>query len=117
MGYRGCHGGAMMVKSVVFFKRRAGMPVDEFQAYWRTRHPDVVLKLPGLRRYVQSHTLPSIYARREPVYDGIAELWSDDLTALRAMVREPQYQRVKADEANFIDGATMGGIVTREHVI
>jgi len=106
-----------MIKSVVFFKRRPGLPVDQFQTYWRTRHPEVVVKLTGIRRYVQSHTLPSIYAKREPVYDGIAELWSDDLAALRAMVREPQYQRVKADEANFIDGATMGGIVTREHVI
>jgi hypothetical protein len=30
-----------MVKAVAFFKRKAGMPVDEFQAYWLTRHPDV----------------------------------------------------------------------------
>jgi uncharacterized protein (TIGR02118 family) len=106
-----------MIKSVVFFKRKPGMPVDEFQAYWLTRHPDVVTGLPGIRRYVQSHTLPSIYAKREPVYDGIAELWTDDMEALRAMVRAPHYERVKADEAVFIDGATMGGLVAREHVI
>jgi uncharacterized protein (TIGR02118 family) len=106
-----------MIKSVVFFKRRAGMPVEEFQAYWRTRHAEVVIGLPGLRRYVQSHTLPSIYKKREPPYDGIAELWSDDFDALRAITRHPHYQLVKADEARFIDGATMGGLVTREHVI
>jgi uncharacterized protein (TIGR02118 family) len=106
-----------MIKSVVFFKRKAGMPVDEFQAYWRTHHAKVVSALPGVRRYVQSHTRPSIYARREPVYDGIAELWNDDVEALRAMMRHPHYQVVRADEANFIDGATMGGLVTREHVI
>ncbi len=106
-----------MIKSVVFFKRRAGMPVEEFQAYWRARHADVVIGLPGLRRYVQSHTRPSIYKKREPPYDGIAELWSDDFDALRAMTRHPHYQLVKADEARFIDGATMGGLVTREHVI
>lgn len=106
-----------MIKSVVFFKRRPGMPVDRFQAYWRTRHPDVVTGLPGIRRYVQSHTLPSIYAKREPVYDGIAEVWADDLDALRAMVRAPHYQVVKDDEAVFIDGASMGGLVTQEHVI
>jgi uncharacterized protein (TIGR02118 family) len=106
-----------MIKSVVFFKRKPGMPVDEFQKYWLTRHPDAVTALPGIRRYVQSHTLPSIYARREPVYDGIAELWTDDMEALRAMVRAPQYARVKADEAVFIDGTTMGGLVAREHVI
>lgn len=47
-----------MVKAVSFFKRRAGMDVEEFQAYWRTRHPEVVTKLSGVGRYVQSHTRP-----------------------------------------------------------
>jgi uncharacterized protein (TIGR02118 family) len=106
-----------MVKSVVFFKRKAGMEVGEFQEYWRTRHREVVLQLPGVRRYVQSHTLPSIYRKREPVYDGIAEIWNDSLEALRAMVRDPHYQVVKADEAQFIDAASMAGLVTREQVI
>ena len=106
-----------MIKSVAFFKRKPGMPVEEFQAYWRAKHPDVVTRLPGIRRYVQSHTLPAIYARREPAYDGIAEIWADDLPALRAMVRDPAYQRVKADEAVFIDGGTMGALVASEHVI
>ena len=41
-----------MVKAVAFFKRRSGMAVDEFHTYWRTRHPEVVTKLPGVRRYV-----------------------------------------------------------------
>jgi uncharacterized protein (TIGR02118 family) len=106
-----------MVKSVVFFKRKAGMEVDEFQEYWRTRHPEVVLQLPGVRRYVQSHTLPSIYRKREPVYDGIAEIWGDSLEALRAMIHDSHYQAVKADEAQFIDRSSMAALVTREHVI
>jgi uncharacterized protein (TIGR02118 family) len=106
-----------MIQSIVFFKRRSGMAVDEFQAYWRTRHAEVVAGLPGVRRYVQSHTLPAIYRTREPAYDGIAELWTDDLDAVRALTRQPHYQAVKADEARFIDGATMGGLVVQEHVI
>jgi len=106
-----------MIKSVVFFKRKAGMSVEDFQRYWRTRHAEVVSKLPGATRYVQSHTRPSIYRTREPVYDGIAEIWSDDMAALREMTKHPHYQAVRADEANFIDGASMLGIVTREHVI
>jgi uncharacterized protein (TIGR02118 family) len=63
-----------MVKALSFFKRRAGMSVEEFQAYWRSRHPDVVTKLPGVRRYVQLRTRPAAYQRGEPVYDGIAEV-------------------------------------------
>lgn len=106
-----------MVKVLTFLKRRPGMPVEEFQAYWRTRHPEVVTRLPGVRRYVQSHFLPAGYARGEPVWDGIAEVWADDTDALRAMTRSPQHAAVQEDEARFIDRSTMGFVVTEEHVV
>ncbi len=106
-----------MVKALSFFKRRTGMPVDAFQAYWRTRHPDVVVKLPGIVRYVQSHTLASGYRKGEPVYDGIAEVWFADTAAMRALAGTPAHGAVLADEAKFIDHATMGMVITDEHVI
>ena len=106
-----------MVKAVSFFRRKAGMPVEEFQEYWRTRHPDAVLGLPGVRRYVQSHTLRSGYRMRQPVYDGIAELWFDDSAAMRALRGTPAYAAVEVDEARFIDRASMGLIITEEHVL
>jgi uncharacterized protein (TIGR02118 family) len=106
-----------MVKVLTFITRKAGMPVDEFQRYWRTRHPEVVTKLPGIRRYVQSHVLPSAYAKGEPVHDGVAEVWADDTDAFRAMTKSPAYADVVADEAKFIDRARMGTIVTEDHVV
>jgi len=106
-----------MVKALSFFKRRAGMPVDEFQAYWRNRHPDVVTKLPGVRRYVQSHTRAAAYERGEPVYDGIAEVWFDDTAAMHALRGTPAVAEVQEDEARFIDRSTMGLIITEDHVI
>jgi len=106
-----------VVKAVSFFKRRSDMSVEAFQAYWRAKHPDVVVKLPGIRRYVQSHTLVAGYAKGEPVYDGIAEVWFDDTGAMRALAGTAAYAAVQADEAAFIDRATMKLIVTEEHVI
>jgi uncharacterized protein (TIGR02118 family) len=106
-----------MVKVLTFLKRKPGMSVEDFQGYWLTRHPEVVMRLPGVRRYVQSHTLPSAYRKGEPVYDGIAEVWADGTDALRAMTRSPENAGVQADEANFIDRATMGFLVTEERVI
>ncbi|HEY4911688.1 MAG TPA: EthD domain-containing protein [Methylomirabilota bacterium] len=106
-----------MVKVVTFLKRKAGMSVEDFQRYWRTRHPEVVVRLPGVRRYVQSHTLASAYRKGEPVYDGIAEVWAEDTEALRTMTRSPENAKVQADEAQFIDRATMGFLVTEEHVV
>jgi len=93
------------------------MPVEEFQAYWRTRHPEVVTRLPGVRRYVQSHTLLSAYRNDEPVYDGIAEVWADDTATLRAMTQSPNHAGVQEDEARFIDRASMGVIITEDHVV
>jgi len=106
-----------MVKVITFIKRKPGMPVEEFQGYWRARHPEVVTRLPGVRRYVQSHTLLSTYERGEPTYDGIAEVWADDTDALRAMTRSPGNADVQADEARFIDRPTMGVIITEDHVL
>ena len=106
-----------MVKAVSFFKRQSGMSVEAFQTYWRTVHPGVVVKLPGIRRYVQSHTLLAGYRKGEPIYDGIAEIWFDDTAAMRALAATPQYAAVQADEAKFIERSSMGLIITDEHVI
>jgi uncharacterized protein (TIGR02118 family) len=106
-----------MIKGIAFFKRRTGMSVEDFQAYWRDRHPEVVVKLPGLRRYVQSHTLRSGYRKGEPIYDGIAEVWFEDSKAMKALAGTPQFAAVEADEARFIDRGTMGLILTEEQVI
>ncbi len=106
-----------MVKALSFFKRRPEMTVEAFQEYWLARHPEVVVKLPGIRRYVQSHTRRSGYAKGEPVYDGIAEIWFDDTRAMRALGDTAAYAAVQADEARFIDRSTMGLLITDEHVI
>ena len=106
-----------MVKAVSFFKRKPGMSVEDFQSYWRTRHPEVVTRLPGLMRYVQSHTLLSGYRKGEPVSDGIAEVWFPDTAAMRALAGSPAYAAVRADEAQFIDHDTMKLVITEEHVI
>jgi uncharacterized protein (TIGR02118 family) len=106
-----------MVKALSFFKRRGGMPVDEFQTYWRTRHPAVVTRLAGVRRYVQSHTRPAVYATGDPIYDGIAEVWFDDTSAMRALADTPDMAAVQADEARFIDRSTMGLLITDDHVV
>ena len=106
-----------MVKVLSLLRRKAAMPVEEFQRYWRTRHPAVVVKLPGVRRYVQSHTLASSYAKGQPVYDGLAEVWADDTAALRAMTQSPENAAVVADEAQFLDRPATTFLLTEERVI
>ena len=106
-----------MIKLMTFFKRKQGMSVEAFQEYWRTNHAEVVTKLPGIQRYVQSHTLLGGYRKGEPAYDGVAEVWAEDTQALRAQGDTPEYAAVREDEPNFIDLSSMGSIITEEHTI
>jgi uncharacterized protein (TIGR02118 family) len=105
-----------MVKAVFFLKRKPGMGLDEFGSYWRTRHAELVRKLPGLRRYVQCHTIRSGYIKGEPVYDGVAELWYDDLEAIRRLEGTPEATAAAADGAAFLDTSKGGSILTEERV-
>ena len=106
-----------MIKLVAFFKRTPGLPVEEFQRHWRTRHAALVVRQAGLRRYVQNHAAPSADREREPDFDGVAEAWFDDVDAMRALAPSAEYAAVRADEANFIDPVSMRAVVTDEIVV
>ncbi len=106
-----------MIKMLIFFKRKAGMPLEAFQEHWRTTHAEIIVRLPGIRRYVQNHTLASGYAKDEPAFDGVAESSFDDTQAMKSLVGTLEYAAVLADEPNFIDPSSMGSVITEEHVI
>ena len=106
-----------MIKVVSVLQRKAGMGVEDFQAHWLHQHAAIVARLPGLRRYAQSHTLLGGYRKGQPAADGLAELWFDDSNALRALVGTAQLQAVLADEPKFVDMARFVQIHTDEHVI
>jgi uncharacterized protein (TIGR02118 family) len=106
-----------LIKIVIFFKRRPGMGVAAFQEHWRTAHAALIVKLPGIRRYVQNHALPAQSGGDEPAFDAVAESSFDDTQAMKALAQTPEYAAVLADEPNFIDRSTMGSIITDEHVI
>jgi len=104
-----------MVKLIYCITRKQGMSVEEFQRYWRETHGPIAARIPGLRRYVQCHTLPELYASdRPPSYDGAAELWFDDLEAFRQAMSSPEVSAAREDERNFIDHDRSFAIVTEE---
>jgi uncharacterized protein (TIGR02118 family) len=104
-----------MVKSINFLKRKPGMSVAAFQEYWRTTHAELVKKVPGLRKYLQCHTLLSGYRRGEPVYDGVAELWYDNTDVMRRIADLPESRVALADDENFLDMSRMTFILTQEY--
>lgn len=71
------------------------------------------MRLPGIRRYVQNYPLPG----SERLFDAVAESSFDDTQAMKALGGTAEFAAVLADEPNFIDRASMGTIVTEEHVL
>jgi uncharacterized protein (TIGR02118 family) len=90
-----------MIKFVGVVWRKPDLSREDFLHHWQTDHAEVVKKLPGLRKYVQGPAVAR--AGREPVIDGIAELWFDDVETLRKAWRSPEGQAVREDERRFID--------------
>jgi uncharacterized protein (TIGR02118 family) len=105
-----------MVKAIYFIKRKPGMNLDEFAEHWRTRHAEAVKKVPGLRRYIQCHTIRAGYRKGEPIYDGVAELWYDDVDAMRRIADAPESRAALADDADFLDMSKMDFILTEERL-
>lgn len=106
-----------MLKACTLIRRKSGISVEDFQDYWLTTHADIVVRMPQIKRYVQSHPLLGGYRKGHLAYDGVAEIWVDDIQALRQMAATDAYKAVIGDEMNFIDKGSMVLILTDEHVI
>ena len=103
-----------MVKLIYCISKKPGLTVEEFQRYWRETHGPIAARIPGLRRYVQCHVVPELYGRQDPPYDGAAELWFDDLDAMRAAMQSDEVKAAMEDEKNFIDHTRVASFVTTE---
>lgn len=106
-----------MLKAISVLKRHPDMSVEAFQDYWLNRHAPIVSRLPGLRRYVQSHTLLGGYRKQTPAADGLAELWFDDLDAMRRLEGTDEMAAVLADEGRFLAAGYPQQVLTGEIVI
>lgn len=107
-----------MVKLIFCLRRHPDLTWEEFSRYWGEVHAPLVAERAetlGIRRYVQMRTLQidEVHAglqRRngcvtEP-YDGVAELWFDDLQSFIAPSDDAARQaalELLADESNFLD--------------
>ena len=106
-----------MIKLVYCFTKRPDLTDAQFFHYWKHIHGPIGMRIPGLRRLVQSHALIDLPGLRPADFHGMAELWFDDLAALLAARQMPEFRVSEADEANFIDPTRVALFVTEEHEI
>jgi uncharacterized protein (TIGR02118 family) len=105
-----------VIKLVYCITRKPDLSQDEFSNYWHDVHGPIGRRIPGLPRLVQSHpVLPPAGYRMD--FDGMAELWFDDLEALSVARASPEWQASSDDEANFIDATRTALFVTEEREI
>ena len=95
-----------MIKSISLLRRKDGTTHEHFMKHWVEIHAPLAHKVPGLRRYVQSHIveerkrpdIPSI----DVEVDGIAELWYDDRESMARAHASAEAKALHADGALFI---------------
>jgi len=106
-----------MVKLVYCITKKAGLTDEQFFRYWREIHGPLGARIPRLRKLIQSRRLTVSSDRHQPDYDGMAELWFDDVEALLAARQSPEWKASTDDEANFIDHNKVAYFVSEEQVI
>ena len=106
-----------MIKLVYCFSKKPNLTEDEFFKYWRHVHGPIGARIPGLRRLIQSHRVRQAGDARAADFDGMAELWFDDMAALVAARTSAEWKASTEDEQNFIDPNRTANFLSEEYVI
>ena len=88
-----------MVKMVQLLVRAEGYTHEEFVERWQGDHAELAKELPDLRKYTTS--VPNAPERSE--YDGVVELYFENMAALEAAFDSESGEAVVADAAEFVD--------------
>ena len=112
-----------MIKFTILLKRKGTLTQAAFVEHHKTVHAGLFMSIPvvqdTVRRYVQQHAVPVELPGMPPIkYDGITELWFDDLDALGRCFSDPDYlARVRPDEESFLDLHACDFVVSTETVV
>lgn len=106
-----------MVKLVYCITKKQGMTDEDFFRYWKDVHGPIGARIPGLRRLIQSRRVAVPGDKRQPDFDGMAELWFDDVQAILRARTSPEWKASTQDEVNFVDHSKVAYFVSEEHVI
>lgn len=107
-----------MVKVIGLVKRRPGMSQAEFRRYWLESHSKLErasLQVNPVRKIVVSFFQENLIG--EAPFDGMVELYFDSIEAMRAQWSSSHDETMRADEANFCDGACRIFLLTEEVLI
>lgn len=95
-----------MIKSLSLLTRKPGMSVEAFRKVWLEEHAPMVRTVPEVRRYVLSFPLEQPTRPDVPTQtvecDAIAELWYEDMAALKKASASPAMKKVTDNGARYL---------------
>jgi len=106
-----------MIKLVYCFRKKPSLTDEEFLRLWQEAHGTLGAQIPGLIKLVQSRRIPADGDVRQSDYDGMAELWFEDMASLLAARQSSEWLASTEDEANFIDHSKTAYFVCEEKIV
>lgn len=106
-----------MITKIVLLKRKSDMSQRELTDYWVNKHAPMVRTFPEIRKYVMN---PANGWSGETLFDGVAELWYDDMESTTKLERSrrfrdfikddnPKFQQVPKALEMLVDGMAITG--------
>jgi uncharacterized protein (TIGR02118 family) len=109
--------GKVVIRLIYCISKKASLTDEEFFQHWSGIHGQIGARIPGLRQLVQCHRLTVVGDKHQPDYDGVAELWFDNMEALLVARQSSEWEISTQDEANFIDHTKVAYSITEEYVV
>jgi uncharacterized protein (TIGR02118 family) len=113
-----------MVKFTILLKRKPTLTHEQFVDHHKNSHAPFFMSVKvvqdTVRRYVQQHAMMDVElpGMPPPKYDGVTELWFDDVDALARCFSGDEYMaKVRPDEESFLDLHGCDFLVTTENPV
>src|SRR5579871_2078021 len=112
-----------MIKLSILISRRPDLTLAEFSKHWKEIHGPLFSSQPEVkkyvRRYIQVHsTGESVGTFPTAPYDGVAEIWFENLADITTVFNSENYKKyIAPDEAAFIDRENILWIYATENIV
>ncbi|HUK51520.1 MAG TPA: EthD family reductase [Terriglobales bacterium] len=102
-----------MFKLIILIKKKPTLSDDEFAKYFLETHAPLAKTMPGVRKYAVSFVKRP--PNREPDYHAVAELWFNDIAAMKSAFASAEGKLTQKDNEAFAESVT--SLFTDEHSI
>jgi uncharacterized protein (TIGR02118 family) len=109
-----------MIKLMSLVNKRKDLTHEEFKAYWLNNHSQFEKKLvqtTPAKKISTSFATGEVVGGVKPIFDGMVEIYFNNIEDARAAFASPASELMRKDEAKFMDlSEEINRIVTEEYI-